>query len=59
MFKITFDSDIINESMSEVLQNGRSGVFCVINGCDQNFSVLLQNTKNMDMKRTMPTANLN
>ena len=41
MFKITFEKDIVNESMNEVLQNGLSGIFCVINGCDSNFGVLL------------------
>ena len=52
MFRITFDKDIVNESMSEVLEGGYSGDFCVIPGCDDNYAVLVQCTKNMDLKRT-------
>ena len=53
-FRIHFDSEIINESMMEALpdEDCTSGVFCVFQGCDDNFSNLSAITRNINYKRT-------
>jgi len=46
MFRIEFLNDIINEAMREVLpeDEGTTGLFCVNQGCDPNFKVVLEHT---------------
>ena len=61
MFRLTFDREIINESMAEALpdNNNTSGLFCVFQGCDDNLFTLKSNTKNINMKRTNNQNNNN
>ena len=54
MFRLTFDKEIVNESMAEVLPEGNNttGVFCVFQGCDDAMTSLNMSTKGMQFKRT-------
>ena len=47
--------------MAEALpeNNNTTGVFCVFQGCDDNFEHLNHNTKNLNLKRSYQEANLN
>ena len=38
-FRVRFDNEIVNEAMAEALpdENNCSGIFCVVQGCDDNF----------------------
>jgi len=49
LFRISFDPDIINESMAEALPeyNNTTGVFCIFSSCDENFLNIHLNTKNL------------
>ena len=61
VFRLTFDKETINEIMAEALPDleNTSGVFCVFQGCDDNFEHLNHNTKNLNLKRSYDEANLN
>ncbi len=45
-FRLSFVTEYVNEAMQEVLteDDNTSGIFCVIQGCDINFKVLLDMT---------------
>ncbi len=47
MFWIKFDNDIVNEAILEVLteRNESAGIFCVFENCDDNFIVLVEETR--------------
>ena len=57
-FRLDFITDFVNEAMMEVLpdDDNTSGVFCVINGCDPNYKVLLDATYGFQNKRTYDNA---
>ena len=46
LFRLTFEKDIVNESMKEVLpdRDQTSGIFCIFQNCDDNFMLLVENT---------------
>ncbi|CDW85516.1 dna topoisomerase [Stylonychia lemnae] len=57
-FKLDFVTEYVNEIMQEVLphDDNTSGVFCVLQGCDPSFKVLIDATYGFHNKRTFDNA---
>jgi ssDNA-binding Zn-finger/Zn-ribbon topoisomerase 1 len=56
--KVEFPADLVNEAMSEILNldDGTSGIFCVLPNCDPTYKTLLDTTYNLPNKRTFNDA---
>lgn len=56
LLKLDFDTNMVSESMAEVLpyEDNTCGHFCV--ACDEGYQVLLEATKNLPFKRTYNEA---
>mmetsp|Transcript_39949 Transcript_39949/g.38508 ORF Transcript_39949/g.38508 Transcript_39949/m.38508 type:complete len:101 (+) Transcript_39949:712-1014(+) len=56
--KLEFPAEVVTEEMGKVLQNddGTSGTFCVWPDCDDDYQLLLEQTKYLPNKRTYNEA---
>jgi hypothetical protein len=59
VFKIEFETNLVNEAMTEVLpdDDNTSGIYCIVPGCDDKYEVLVNQTYSIPNKRTFTEFN--